>query len=129
MWSSPVPRKAQHYVSSGGSTDALPNVAAHWLVESDSPALRRLAGLNGSEGCLIDQLWPELLADLGVQGVSGEQAWDAPRSLRDLVLRADQVRTAVPPILDAAPPTNPTPVTAESLEALLHAAWEGKERA
>jgi hypothetical protein len=51
-------------------------VAAHWLVESDSSALRRLAGLNGSEGWLIDRLWPEVLADLGVHEVSGEQAWD-----------------------------------------------------
>jgi len=58
------------------NTDEIPMVAAHWLTEYDSPALRRLAGLNGSEGWLIDQLWPEVLSDLGVDEVDGEHAWD-----------------------------------------------------
>lgn len=51
-------------------------VAAHWLVEHDSPALRRLAGLDGRDGWLIDQLWPEVLSDLGVGDVRDEDAWD-----------------------------------------------------
>jgi alcohol dehydrogenase class IV len=52
---------------------------------------------------------------------------DAPRALRDLGLAEDDVPEAVPSILEAAPPSNPTPVTAENIEALLHDAWEGKE--
>jgi hypothetical protein len=72
------------------STDEVPMVAAHWLVESDSPALRRLAGLNGSEGWLIDQLWPEVLADLGVQEVSGEHAWDVAISFQLAAWRAGE---------------------------------------
>lgn len=52
---------------------------------------------------------------------------DAPRSLRALGLGEDDVTAAVPPILDAAPPSNPTRVTAATIEALLHAAWEGKD--
>jgi maleylacetate reductase len=51
----------------------------------------------------------------------------APRSLRDLGLSEVDVPKAVQPILDASPESNPTPVTAESIEALLRAAWEGKE--
>jgi hypothetical protein len=57
-------------------TDELPMLAAQWLVELDSPALRRLAGLDESDGWLIDQVWPEVLADLGVATAAGEQAWD-----------------------------------------------------
>jgi alcohol dehydrogenase class IV len=51
----------------------------------------------------------------------------APRSLRELGLHADDVPKAVQPVLDAAPPSNPMPVTAEGVEALLLAAWEGKD--
>lgn len=58
------------------STDEMPMLAAHWLVEYDSPALRRLAGLDPTDGWLIDQVWPEVLAELGVDEVSGERAWD-----------------------------------------------------
>jgi hypothetical protein len=57
-------------------TDKVPMVAAHWLTGYDSPALRRLAGLNGSEGWLIDQLRPVVLSDLGVHEAGDEQAWD-----------------------------------------------------
>jgi alcohol dehydrogenase class IV len=50
-----------------------------------------------------------------------------PRSLRELGLTRDDVPKAVQPILDAAPPSNPVPVTADEIEALLLAAWEGKD--
>ena len=50
----------------------------------------------------------------------------APTSLRELGLDAADLHRAVPPILAAVPPDNPTPLTAESLEALLQAAWEGR---
>ncbi|WP_193614322.1 hypothetical protein [Nocardioides lijunqiniae] len=69
-------------------TDEAPMMAAHWLVESDSPALRRLAGVDGSEGWLIDQLWPEVIADLGVHDLSGERAWDLAMSFQLAAWRA-----------------------------------------
>lgn len=72
------------------STDETPMLAAQWLVEFDSPALRRLAGLGGSEGWLIDQLWPEVLADLGVQKLSSQQAWDLAISYQSAALSAGQ---------------------------------------
>ena len=58
-------------------TDDLPMLAAHWLADHDSESLLRLAGLDGSEGWLIDQLWPEVLADLGVEtSASQESLWN-----------------------------------------------------
>ncbi len=51
---------------------------------------------------------------------------DAPRSLRDLGMTEADVPRAVGPILEAAPPSNPVPVTAEAIEALLRAAYEGE---
>ena len=36
---------------------------------------------------------------------------------------------AVAPVLEAAPPDNPTPLTAQNVESLLRAAWDGKEPA
>jgi maleylacetate reductase len=50
---------------------------------------------------------------------------DAPRSLRALGLPETDLAAAVQPILDAAPPSNPVPVTAAVVEALLAAAWSG----
>jgi maleylacetate reductase len=61
----------------------------------------------------------------GLRSLRDETA--APRALRDLGLGEDDVPRAVEPILEAAPPSNPTPVTAENIGALLHDAWEGKE--
>jgi hypothetical protein len=55
--------------------EGLPMLAAQWLVQHDSPALRELAGLSGSEGWLIDQLWPAVLSDLGVETQSDDEAW------------------------------------------------------
>jgi alcohol dehydrogenase class IV len=58
----------------------------------------------------------------------------APTSLRELGpagsrLSEADLHDAVPPILDAVPSSNPTPVTRERLEALLRAAWEGRDPA
>jgi maleylacetate reductase len=69
-----------------------------------------------------------LAAATAVEGLRAlRQETDAPTNLRDLGLAENDVEVAVPPILEAAPPSNPVPVTAEAIEALLHAAWEGKE--
>jgi maleylacetate reductase len=69
-----------------------------------------------------------LAAATAVEGLRAlRQETDAPTNLRDLGLAEGDVEVAVPAILEAAPPSNPVPVTAEAIEALLHAAWEGKE--
>jgi maleylacetate reductase len=52
---------------------------------------------------------------------------DAPRSLRDLGMSEADIPRAVAPILEAAPPSNPVPVTAQAVEALLRAAYEGRD--
>jgi len=52
---------------------------------------------------------------------------DAPRALGDLGLDRDRISEAVRPILEASPSNNPTPVTAENIEALLQAAWAGED--
>jgi hypothetical protein len=70
------------------STDEVPMVAAHWLTDYDSPELRRLAGLNGSEGWLIDRLWPEALSGLGVAVLSDERAWDLSVAFQLAAFRA-----------------------------------------
>ena len=49
----------------------------------------------------------------------------APVALRDYGMPEDGIPAAVPDILAAVPPTNPRPVTADDLTALLRAAWEG----
>ncbi len=52
---------------------------------------------------------------------------DAPRSLRALGLAEGDLPGAVQPILEAAPPSNPVPVTAGVVDALLRAAYEGED--
>jgi hypothetical protein len=74
-------------------TDEVPMLAAHWLADFDSPMLRRLAGLSASEGWLIDQLWPEVLADLGVNEASGEQEWDLAISFQLAAWRSGERTT------------------------------------
>jgi alcohol dehydrogenase class IV len=50
---------------------------------------------------------------------------DAPRSLAELGLDEGDLPGAVGPILEAAPQSNPVPVTADVIETLLRAAWSG----
>jgi maleylacetate reductase len=52
-------------------------------------------------------------------------ALEAPRALQDYGFREVDIPEAVQLILPALPPSNPRPVTAENLEALLRAAWAG----
>jgi alcohol dehydrogenase class IV len=49
----------------------------------------------------------------------------APVALRDYGMPEEGIRPAVEAVLAAVPTGNPTPVTAENLTAVLHAAWEG----
>ncbi len=55
------------------------------------------------------------------------RATGAPRSLRGLGMPETGVAAAVPRVLDAAPASNPRPVTRTVVEELLRAAWEGEE--
>lgn len=71
-------------------TDETPMLAAHWLVEHDSPSLRELAGLSGSEGWLIDRLWPAVLSDLGVEKQSDNEAWYQLAAYETAALRNGQ---------------------------------------
>src|SRR3954447_3759424 len=52
---------------------------------------------------------------------------EAPRALRDLGMKEDEIPSAVGAIVEASPSNNPTPVTTDTIEALLRAAWEGAE--
>jgi maleylacetate reductase len=54
---------------------------------------------------------------------------DAPRALADYGFTEDSVAEAAAAILPSVPPSNPRPVTAADLRALLHAAWSGADPA
>ena len=53
----------------------------------------------------------------------------APRALRDYGFSEDSVADAAEAILPSVPPSNPRPVTAADLRALLRAAWSGADPA
>ena len=53
------------------------------------------------------------------------ESLDAPRDLKSLGMPEDGIPAAVEAVLAVVPPSNPAPVTAETLTALLRAAWEG----
>jgi maleylacetate reductase len=52
---------------------------------------------------------------------------DAPRALRDIGLRAEDLPTAVEAVLAAVPAGNPRPVDAAALTRLLQAAFTGDD--
>jgi maleylacetate reductase len=106
----------------GGMFD-LPHAQTHavvlpYVLALNAPSVpdleRRLAEAFAADSALAGLL--DLKDELG-----------APRALRDLGMRADDVPRAVGPILDAAPSNNPTPVTADTIESLLRDAWAGEE--
>jgi maleylacetate reductase len=106
-----------------GGMFALPHAETHavvlpYVLALNAPAVpdldHRMAGAFEASSALAGLL--RLRDGLG-----------APRSLRDLGMTEDGIPRAVQPVMEAAPPDNPTPVTAASAEALLRAAWEGKE--
>jgi alcohol dehydrogenase class IV len=87
----------------------LPHVLA-FNAPNAPEAERRIAAAFGS-----------MTASAGLAALRAEV--DAPRALRDHGMPEDGIATAVEPILAAVPVTNPTPVTRESLTALVRAAW------
>jgi alcohol dehydrogenase class IV len=104
----------------GGRFD-LPHAATHaivlpYVVAFNAPAApdaaSRIAAALGS----IDALTG--LLDL-------REELDAPRALREIGLRAEDLPEAVEAVLPAVPATNPRPVDAAALTRLLRAAWAG----
>ena len=97
--------------------------------ETHAAVLPYVLALNAPAVPALDQRMAEAFAaDSALAGLLAlRDETSAPRSLRDLGLNEDDVPKAVQPILDASPESNPTPVTAENIEALLRAAWAGKE--
>jgi alcohol dehydrogenase class IV len=106
-----------------GGMFGLPHAETHavvlpYVLALNAPAVpaldARMGGAFGSDNALAGLL--SLRDEVG-----------APRSLRDLGLGEDALPRAVVPILEAAPPTNPAPLTADVVAALLHEAWEGAD--
>jgi maleylacetate reductase len=106
----------------GGRFD-LPHAATHaivlpYVVAFNAPAApdaaSRIAAALGS----IDALTG--LLDL-------REELDAPRALREVGLRAEDLPEAVEAVLPAVPATNPRPVDAAALTRLLRAAWAGDD--
>lgn len=54
-------------------------------------------------------------------------AVDAPVALRELDMPESGIDAAAAAVVDAAPPSNPSPVTVPAITALLRDAWSGKE--
>jgi alcohol dehydrogenase class IV len=106
----------------GGLFD-LPHAETHTVV------LPHVLALNAPAVPELDRLMAEAFgADTALDGLrSLRDETGAPRSLRELGLPEADLARAVEPILAAAPPDNPVPVTAEVVEPLLRAAWDGKD--
>lgn len=58
-----------------GARTCLPMKDANRLVNRDTPVLHRLAGLDESDAWLIDKVWADVIAELNVESVSVEAAW------------------------------------------------------
>ncbi len=106
-----------------GGMFGLPHAQTHTVV------MPHVVALNAPAVPYLDHRMADALgaasALAGILALRDETG--APTSLRELGLGADDVPRAVPAVLDAVPRGNPTRVTGEAVEALLHAAWEGKE--
>jgi maleylacetate reductase len=105
----------------GGGFD-LPHAETHAVV------LPYVLALNAPA---VPELDARMAAEFGAASATAglarlREETDAPRSLRALGVDEAELLGAVPLILDAAPPGNPVPVTAEVIEALLRAAFAGE---
>jgi alcohol dehydrogenase class IV len=59
--------------------------------------------------------------------VALKEELNAPRALADYGFTEESIAEAADAILPSVPPSNPRPVTAEDLRALLRAAWSGSD--
>ena len=99
----------------------LPHAQTHATV------LPYVLAFNGSAATEAEQ---RIAAAFGsataIDGLEGlKQRLDAPRALRDYGFAKDSIAEAADAILPSVPPSNPRPVTADDLRALLRAAWSG----
>ena len=87
----PTPRLVSAWAVLGRlATERAPMWAAQWLVQGyDGPALRELAGLDGSDPIAVRELLPAALGETGVPGPSDADVDDVCRSER--VARLDIV--------------------------------------
>lgn len=108
-----------------GGRFALPHAATHavvlpYVVGFNAPAAPEAAARIAAALGSIDAL--SGLLDL-------RDELDAPRALREIGLRAEDLPEAVDAVLPAVPANNPRPVDAAALTRLLRAAWAGDEPA
>jgi alcohol dehydrogenase class IV len=106
----------------GGRFD-LPHAATHAIVLPYVLAFN--AGAAPDAAARIAAALGSIDALSGVQDLRA--AMDAPRALRDIGLRAEDLPTAVEAVLAAVPAGNPRPVDAAALTRLLQAAFTGDD--
>ena len=106
----------------------LPHAQTHatvlpYVLALNAPAApdaeRRIAAALASGGFAADSALDGLIAL--------KRELDAPHALADYGFTEDSVPEAADAILPSVPPSNPRPVTAEDLRALLRAAWSGAD--
>lgn len=90
----------------------LPYVTAFTVPAAPAAAARIIEAIGGGSS-----------AAAGLQTLGREAG--APRSLRELGFREDDIPMAASIILDTIPASHPQPVAIADLETLLHAAWAG----
>ncbi len=106
-----------------GGMFALPHAQTHAVV------LPHVLAFNAPNApAARERIARALDADSAVTGLARLYATlQAPRSLREQGMPEEGIAAAVEPVLAAVPSSNPTPVTAENVTALLRAAWTGEE--
>jgi alcohol dehydrogenase class IV len=99
----------------------LPHAQTHAVVLPHVLAFNAPSAADGERR--IAQAFGSATAGAGLAAL--RQKLDAPKALKDHGMPEDGIARAVDPILAAVPASNPTPVTAANITALLRAAWEG----
>ncbi|MCR6032817.1 iron-containing alcohol dehydrogenase [Nocardioides sp. zg-579] len=106
----------------GGRYD-LPHAPTHAVV------LPHVLALNGPAAPEAERRIAEAFgSDTALDGLQALRSrLDAPRALRDHGLPEDDLDDAAAAVLPAVPPSNPAPVTIDTLRHLLRQAWEGAD--
>lgn len=106
----------------GGRYD-LPHAPTHAVV------LPYVLALNGPAAPAADERIARAFGSSdGLTGLQDlRRRLDAPRALRDFGFEESQISDAARAILPVVPPSNPTTVTVQVLEGLLHRAWQGAD--
>src|SRR6478752_7029058 len=99
----------------------LPHAQTHAIV------LPHVLALNAPAAPEAERRMAEAFdADRAIDGLQALRTrLDAPRALRDWGFRREDIPAAATAILPAVPANNPTPVTTDTLQRLLLAAWDG----